>query len=345
VRKKITIKDIADELATSKSTVYKAIHNKSDVSQEMLRKVNELLVKYNYKPNKIAKSLSLNNKTQSIGIVLYSTPHFYWDIIKKGMDDAACELSDYNVELIYKIIRSRNSSKIVEKMNELVDQKVKAMIIVPLYDADIINKINQIVNLGIPVVTITDDVEESKRVFYVGPMQKQSGRTAGELMGKLLMGRGSIVVIKPDLHSFSLNTRMRGFRDVIVESYPQIKIVKEYVYNLKEKKELISIINEVKNNKEISGLYVTDGGRFHEIGNIVKKLSPDRFILIGHEMWKGLEKLLIENDISACVSHDTYHIGFKAIKSLFSYFYEGDRQIPDRIFTRTTIIMKENIFI
>ena len=59
--KKTTLQDIATELGISKGTVYRAIHDKMDVSPSTRTKVLELVEKWNYKPDRIARSLSTKN--------------------------------------------------------------------------------------------------------------------------------------------------------------------------------------------------------------------------------------------------------------------------------------------
>ena len=343
--KRVTIQDIANELKMSKGTVYRALHDRDDICAETKRKILDLINKYNYKPNKVAKSLSLKNKRFKIGVIIYRQPHFYWDSVKRGMDIAAEELSDFGLEIIYKWIDVSNYASIIGKMDELLEDSLQAVAIVPLYDTRITERINQFVERGIPVVTINDDIEESRRAFYVGPMQKQGGRMAGDLMGKLLMGKGSIIVIKPDIESFAHKSRLQGFTEVIGERFPNINIEKDYIFDLNMTDSLKDGIfrDIITHMRGVRGIYHIDGTTLYNIGDILKDITSDRFILIGHEMRKELELLLAEDVISACISHDTYAQGYYAIKILFAYLFEGKAPTSEKIYTRTDIIMRESI--
>ena len=50
--------------------------------------------------------------------------------------------------------------------------------------------IDRFMDWNVPVITFNTDVVDSKRLFYVGHDTAQSGRLGGELMGKMLGGKG-----------------------------------------------------------------------------------------------------------------------------------------------------------
>src|SRR5690554_8030984 len=100
--KKITLQDIAIELGVSKGTVYRAIHDRPDVSASTRDKVLQLIEKYDYKPDRIARSLSLKPKKVRIGVVYQTIPGFFWDRIRNGIMAAEAEYVDFGFEVIYK---------------------------------------------------------------------------------------------------------------------------------------------------------------------------------------------------------------------------------------------------
>ena len=63
--KKITLDDLAKELKISKGTVDRAIHNRPGVSPKTKAKVLDLVKKYNYRPDKVARVMSLKPKNNN----------------------------------------------------------------------------------------------------------------------------------------------------------------------------------------------------------------------------------------------------------------------------------------
>ena len=86
--KRITIKDLAAELGTTPSTVSRALADNHQVSDEMKLRVRELAHKYNYQPNKRAKSLR-TRRTDTIALILPEINSFFVPEMIFGINTAA----------------------------------------------------------------------------------------------------------------------------------------------------------------------------------------------------------------------------------------------------------------
>lgn len=77
----VTIKDMADELGISTTTVSNVIHGKtSEVSKKTVERVEELLEKYSYVPNINARNLA-QNRSKIIGVALKSRKDKYDNVM------------------------------------------------------------------------------------------------------------------------------------------------------------------------------------------------------------------------------------------------------------------------
>ena len=56
-KRRVSLKDLADELGVSIATVSRALRGSHEVGEEMKEKVKALAKKYNYRPNPFAQSL------------------------------------------------------------------------------------------------------------------------------------------------------------------------------------------------------------------------------------------------------------------------------------------------
>lgn len=84
--------------------------------------------------------------------------------------------------------------------------------------------INQAIEAGIPVVTITGDVPGSKRIAFVGVNQYEVGVVGGEYLAKILNKKGKIGILSMTAPMFQ--ERAQGYRDTFAK-YPEMKIVAE----------------------------------------------------------------------------------------------------------------------
>ena len=120
------LKDIAEKLNISLSTVSKALSNHPKISTKTKEKVLNITRELNYQPNLIARSLKLK-KTKTIGIIIGDiTNPFYAEILKgsenianlNGMSIILCN-SDYNYD------------KELEYINVLMAKKVDGILLTP----------------------------------------------------------------------------------------------------------------------------------------------------------------------------------------------------------------------
>lgn len=95
MKRKITLKQIANELDVSISTVSKALRNSIEISEDTREKVQAFAKLYNYRPNNIALSLK-NRKTKTIGVIIPEIVHHFFSKVIRGIELVANKRG-YNV--------------------------------------------------------------------------------------------------------------------------------------------------------------------------------------------------------------------------------------------------------
>ena len=89
-------------------------------------------------------------------------------------------------------------------------EEVRGIAMVPLDEERVKREIDRFVEeFRIPVVTFTSDVEDTKRLCFVGQNGVQCGRAAAGLMGELTGGKGKVVVISGYSTNTSLSIALR----------------------------------------------------------------------------------------------------------------------------------------
>ena len=91
----VTIKDLAQELGISPSTVSRALADNPLVKIATRNAVKKLAKEYNYQPNFTALSLR-NSKTRTLGIIIPQIVHEFFALVIRGIEDYAYA-NGYNV--------------------------------------------------------------------------------------------------------------------------------------------------------------------------------------------------------------------------------------------------------
>lgn len=147
---KVSLKDVAKYLGVSTALVSYVINGKEKearVSDKMVKKIREAVIKLNYQPNQIAKSLK-SGRTNTIGLIVADISNPFFSNIARIIEDEARK-KGYVV-----IIGSSDES--AEKSQDLLmvfqNRQVDAFIIAPAENTE--KQIMNLQNSGIPVVLI-----------------------------------------------------------------------------------------------------------------------------------------------------------------------------------------------
>ena len=95
MKKKATLKEIANELGVSISTVSKALKGSTEISEETTEKIKAFARLLHYRPNNIALSLK-NRRTKTIGVIIPEIVHHFFSEVIQGIETFANE-KGYNV--------------------------------------------------------------------------------------------------------------------------------------------------------------------------------------------------------------------------------------------------------
>jgi len=88
MKHQVTIKDIANKLGVSISTVSRALKDHPDISVKTREAVQELAKILGYKPNLIALNLK-HSRTNTIGVLVPEVEHYFFSTILNGVEEVA----------------------------------------------------------------------------------------------------------------------------------------------------------------------------------------------------------------------------------------------------------------
>lgn len=152
--KPITIYDIAKEAEVSPATVSRVLTGNTNVRKEKRKKVLEIIEKYNFKPNAMARGLS-ETKSKIIGILVADVRNPFYAELFLACEQAA-KLAGYTVMLC-------NSLNVMEQeeylLDQMVQQRVDAIIQIGgrvddlVSNMEYVEKVNQVMNTTPVVVT------------------------------------------------------------------------------------------------------------------------------------------------------------------------------------------------
>ena len=200
----VTIKDIAQELNISVSTVSRALRDTHDVSLETRQRVLKKAKELGYKPNMNARGLS-QGKTNNIGIIIPFITNYYFSTVITGMQKAAYQMG-YNIILF---VTNDSPKREMAILKNLSITSLDGILVSTCCDN--CDHIQEVARKGIPVVlfdrTVNMDVSKVVQDDYNGAFEATSH----------LIDRGytKIAHIAGPKGQLFTENRLRGYRDAL----------------------------------------------------------------------------------------------------------------------------------
>lgn len=112
----------------------------------------------------------------------------------------------------------------VRVMEDVIARKVDGIGVSCNDPATLQPVIDKAIEKGIKVITWDADAPDSKRILNYGVNQYTNGFKGGEMLAKLINGKGKVAYLTGVPGAFNLEERIRGFKEAMAK-YPDIQIV------------------------------------------------------------------------------------------------------------------------
>jgi ribose transport system substrate-binding protein len=163
----------------------------------------------------------------TIAVIPKGTTHEFWKSINAGAIKAQRELATQGmrVEIIWKgPLREDDRDQQIQVVENFMARRVSAMVLAPLDSHALVRPVHNAIQAKVPVVIMDSGLNSDEYVSFVATDNYKGGQMAGEEMGKLLGGKGNVILLRYQVGSASTEAREAGFLDAL-KKYPDIKII------------------------------------------------------------------------------------------------------------------------
>lgn len=318
----VTIKKIAEVSGVSRGTVDRVINNRGKVNPETAEKVRRVAEELGYSPNIAGKALAARKKAPVIGAVLSSEGNPFYFAVIRNIEKAVDELGDYGVSLELKTMRGYDAARQLELIEELED-RISLLIISPISDMRISDKINRLYDRGIATVTVNNDIEDSSRICYVGSNYRKGGEMACGMMGILTRGRANLGIIMGSTKVLGHSQRIAGFRDVMKSRYPEMRAVDFIEINDDDFIGYDETRRMLAEHPEIDSLFIVAAG-VYGVCRAVKSLGLERKLtIVSFDDVPSTVEMIREGIINATICQQPEIQGQQAVRIAFDSFIGG----------------------
>jgi len=332
MKRQVTIKDIAEKLGISVSTVSRALKDHPDISIKTRQAVKELANLLGYKPNLIALNLK-HSKTNTIGLVVPEVEHHFFSKIINGIEEVAYE-NNYNV-----LVVQSNESYMREVLNTqtLLSNRVDGLLVSFSKETQDYSHFQQIVDQEIPIVFYDRTIEN----FHADSVMVDDYSGAFKAVDHLISrGCKRIALYSSPQHMLIGRNRFEGYKGALEKH--GIAFDKNLVYACDTFDSAMKISRSVlKKHDRPDGIFAVNDITAIGVMKTARQLGinvPDELKVVGFE--NSRSSSICEPELTS-VDQFGYNLGKKAAELLLKRIKNDTFDyIPENIKLKTELIVR-----
>ncbi len=339
----IGIREIAEKAEVSIGTVDRVIHNRGGVSKSTKEKIQEIIRKYHYEPNMIARSLASRKKYLLATLIpFYTKDNAYWSGPLEGIKKAATEIADFSVSLSYYFFDQHNAGTFRKSSKRLLGDAPDAVLLAPVFYHESLEFVKTCETSNIPYVFIDSNIKGLKNISYFGQDSFQSGYLAARLISIGCTQKArflTIHVAKKEENINHLKQRENGFRAWFNDHVTDRKTAIETLYIPGSGMDAVNPLPPSIHDPRLKGIFITSNA--HIIARSIQQIKTDRLRIIGYDLTKDNLKFLKSGTIDFLICQKPHEQGYHGIYSLFNYLVHK-KPVKARHLMPIDIITREN---
>jgi len=357
---RMTLEGISAEIGISRTTIYKVLKKKGNVSEKTRDTVMAALEKYHYVQNKNARNLALNRR-YPIGYVGFRSrsANYFSPKVREGSQRAIREFGDDGLEVIFAEFDVENPRQQIHEVERLLRQGVRSFVLA-FSDEEVIGEILcRLREEACPVVLLSRDREKEGGDYYVGVDYYRSGLLAAELLGKMLPGNFSqenfsqenlfrekarkiyIPVTKEYDTNRDIHARLKGFLDKL-EEFPACRALPARFGLVEEEQIYREVISCVEREPGLAGIFDLTY-RLDVTARALRDLGRTDIRLVGFDLFQEIEQDIADSVIDAVVYQDLSRQAYFGIRLLFEEMCYGITHEQKKFYSKLEIITGENL--
>lgn len=297
----------------------------------------------------LAAALGVGCKKQStdaIAVIPKGTTHEFWKSVHAGAEKAAAEVG---VKVIWKgPLREDDREDQIKVVEDFINIRVKGIVLAPLDSQALVPVVTDATRAGIPVVIFDSDLKTNDKVSYVATDNYVGGKLAGEHLGKLLGGKGDVIMLRYAEGSESTQQREQGFLDAVAK-FPAVKVVSSNQFGgattetaFKAAENLLAAHKGSGGALAVQGIFCpNESTAFGMLRALEDAGFAGKVKFVGFDSSAKLVDAMKNGKLDATVVQDPIRMGYLAVKALVEHLH--GKSAAKRVDTGATLITRDTM--
>jgi len=207
----VNLREIAAKCGVSVKTASRILGNNGHLHRpETVKRVLRVAEELRYRPNLLARGVQ-SGRTRTVGVMLVPDRNGFTSTIMIGIHDALIARDYLPIMLL-----ATGGATEDEQIHRLVDRRVDGMILRADEMRDSDERLSDLLDRNVPVVTVDTQVPGTRRVDFVGTEDDLGGRLAAEHL--LALGHRRVAYVSWDFSHRNMRPRCEGFQEAVAQT-------------------------------------------------------------------------------------------------------------------------------
>lgn len=295
----------------------------------------------------LAGSTAALAATYDIAVIPKGSTHEFWKSIHAGAEKAKLELaaSGVAVNVIWKgPLKEDDREQQIQVIENFIGRRVDGIVLAPLDNKSLVAPVETAVRGKIPVVIVDSALNTNAFTSFVSTDNREGGRIAARNLGRLLGGKGNVIMLRYDVGSASTEEREGGFLEAMQKEFPGIRLLStdQHAGATRDtaKRTAENLLNRY--GPQINGIFACNESSTAGMLLALRDagLAGGRVKFVGFDSGETLNAGLLAGDIQGLVVQNPFNMGYLGVKTVVAAL-RGE-SVPARIDTGVGFVTREN---
>jgi ribose transport system substrate-binding protein len=286
-------------------------------------------------------------KPLRVAFVPKGTTHEFWRTMHAGAVKAQHDLQakGVHVELVWKgPLREDDREQQVQVVESFASQGMDGIVLAPLDAKALVRPVEEAKRLGVPTVVVDSALASEEIVSFVATDNVKGGAMGADALGRLMGGKGRVLLLRYQEGSASTSMREEGFLARLKEAWPALELLVAdqhagpTVDTAKRAAE--NLLN--RHGRDIDGVFVVNET---STGGMLLALQDaglaGRVKLVGFDGTPAFVEAMRAGQLHAFVLQDPMRMAGLAVETMVDHLL--GKAVPKRVDTAAIVVDAANL--
>lgn len=288
------------------------------------------------------------DKPITIAVIPKGTTHEFWKAVNAGAFKARDELAaqGLKIDVIWKgPLKEDDRDQQIQTVENFITRRVSGIALAPLDSQALVRPVTAAGRARVPVVIFDSGLKSDQYVSFVATDNYKGGVLAAEHLGKVLGGRGNVILLRYAVGSASTEEREAGFLDTLKSKFPGVKLLSsdQYAGPTRESSYQASQNLLTRFGREVNGIFCPNENSTVGMTKALRDIgrAGGQVKMVGFDAGTQSVLDLRNGDVQGLVVQNPVLMGYQAVKSMVDHL-QG-RKVEKRIDTGVVLVTRDNM--